>query len=123
MKIKLKIVIIIAVIYIITALFYLSTNAYSQSKYKILVDVEESRLYLFENNVVIKEYKCSRWQMEYPFTNRNMGNNSKGKMGRRLSDGSFMGINVPWGQFGIHGTLDNSSLGWASSHRVYKNGK
>ena len=27
-----------------------------------------------------------------------------------------MGLDVPWGSFGIHGTLDNSSLGWASSH-------
>ena len=26
------------------------------------------------------------------------------------------GLNVPWGQFGIHGTLDPSSVGWASSH-------
>ena len=27
-----------------------------------------------------------------------------------------MGLNVPWGQFGIHGTLDAYSVGWASSH-------
>lgn len=27
-----------------------------------------------------------------------------------------MGFNVPWGQFGIHGTLDPYSVGWASSH-------
>lgn len=27
-----------------------------------------------------------------------------------------MGLNVPWGQFGIHGTLDLYSVGWASSH-------
>ena len=27
-----------------------------------------------------------------------------------------MGLNVPWGQFGIHGTLDKYSLGWPSSH-------
>ncbi len=27
-----------------------------------------------------------------------------------------MGLNVPWGQFGIHGTLDTYSVGWASSH-------
>lgn len=26
------------------------------------------------------------------------------------------GLNVPWGQFGIHGTLELSSVGWASSH-------
>lgn len=27
-----------------------------------------------------------------------------------------MGFNVPWGEFGIHGTLEPDSLGWASSH-------
>lgn len=27
-----------------------------------------------------------------------------------------MGLNVPWGKFGIHGTQDPNSLGWASSH-------
>ncbi|MGN1301954.1 MAG: L,D-transpeptidase family protein [Clostridia bacterium] len=27
-----------------------------------------------------------------------------------------MGLNVPWGKFGIHGTLNPYSLGWASSH-------
>ena len=27
-----------------------------------------------------------------------------------------MGLSVPWGQFGIHGTLDPYSLGWSSSH-------
>ena len=27
-----------------------------------------------------------------------------------------MGLNVPWGKFGIHGTLDPYSVGWASSH-------
>ena len=37
-------------------------------------------------------------------------------MGRRFPDGSFLGLNVPWGEFGIHGTLDKYSLGWSSSH-------
>lgn len=27
-----------------------------------------------------------------------------------------MGLNVPWGQFGIHGTLNPETVGWASSH-------
>lgn len=26
------------------------------------------------------------------------------------------GLNVPWGNFGIHGTSDENSVGWASSH-------
>ena len=37
-------------------------------------------------------------------------------MGGGFSDGSFLGLNVPWGKFGIHGTQDPYSLGWASSH-------
>lgn len=28
----------------------------------------------------------------------------------------FMGINVPWGKYGIHGTNKPNSIGWASSH-------
>ena len=27
-----------------------------------------------------------------------------------------MGLNVPWGKFGIHGTQDPYSVGWSSSH-------
>lgn len=30
--------------------------------------------------------------------------------------GRWMGLNVPWGDFGIHGTIYPNSLGWASSH-------
>ena len=37
-------------------------------------------------------------------------------MGRRVSVGRWLGLNVPWGNFGIHGTLDPYSVGWASSH-------
>ena len=40
-------------------------------------------------------------------------------MGGGLPDGSFLGLNVPWGNFGIHGTLDPNSLGWSSSHRMH----
>ena len=33
-----------------------------------------------------------------------------------------MGLNVPWGQFGIHGTVYPNSLGWASSHGCIRMG-
>lgn len=36
--------------------------------------------------------------------------------GEKDLDGRWMGFNVPWGQFGIHGTLEKYSVGWASSH-------
>lgn len=38
------------------------------------------------------------------------------KNGEKDLDGYFMGLNVPWGDFGIHGTQDPYSLGWSSSH-------
>ena len=37
-------------------------------------------------------------------------------MGRRVWTVVGFGLNVPWGQFGIHGTLNEYSVGWASSH-------
>ena len=40
----------------------------TNSKYKILVDVEESRLYLFQDGELIKTYKCSggKWSTPSP---------------------------------------------------------
>ena len=40
----------------------------NRAKYEILVDVEESKLYLFENGELKKEYKCSggKWSTPSP---------------------------------------------------------
>jgi len=87
----------------------------TSSKYKILVDVEESRLYLFQDNELVKTYKCSggKWSTPSPIGTWTII--SKAKWGEGFG-GSWMGLNVPWGQFGIHGTLEQGSIGWASSH-------
>ena len=65
-----RILIIMAVILIITALLKLGMSVYANTnnKYKILVDVEDSKLYLFENNKLKKEYKCSggKWSTPSP---------------------------------------------------------
>jgi len=84
-------------------------------KYKILVDVEESKLYLFQDNELIKTYTCSggKWSTPSPIGTWTVI--SKAKWGEGFG-GSWMGLNVPWGQFGIHGTLEKGSIGWASSH-------
>ena len=38
----------------------------SSNTYKILVDVEDSKLFLFENNELIKTYKCSGGKVSTP---------------------------------------------------------
>ena len=62
----------------------IQTSSNSGNKYKILVDVEESKLYLFENGVMIKEYSCSGGKWSTPSPIRYMDYNFKGKMGRRI---------------------------------------
>ncbi len=37
----------------------IQVSSTSNNKYKILVDVEDSKLFLFENEELIKTYKCS----------------------------------------------------------------
>lgn len=45
-----------------------TTSSNNKQKYKILVDVEDSKLYLFENDELKKEYKCSggKWSTPSP---------------------------------------------------------
>ena len=83
--------------------------------YSIFVDVEESKLYLFENGELINTYKCSggKWSTPSPIGTWQITN--KALWGEGFG-GSWLGLNVPWGDFGIHGTLEPDSLGWASSH-------
>ena len=123
---KLKtIVMVLLVIVLITGFILISKNKVqyksiqtsnsNSNTYKILVDVEDSKLFLFENNKVIKIYKCSGGKQSTPSPIGTWEVTSKAKWGEGFG-GSWMGLNVPWGQFGIHGTLNKNSLGWASSH-------
>lgn len=46
----------------------IQTSKNNSNIYKILVDVEDSKLFLFENNELIKTYKCSggKWSTPSP---------------------------------------------------------
>lgn len=93
----------------------IQTGTTIDEEYSIFVDVEESKLYLFENGNLVNTYKCSggKWSTPSPIGTWRIIN--KAKWGEGFG-GSWMGLNVPWGDFGIHGTLEPDSLGWASSH-------
>jgi len=131
MKIKRKYKIIILAVILVFAIGYsiynpvenasIQTSA-KTSKYKIFVDVEESRLYLFQDGEVIKTYRCSggKWSTPSPIGTWTII--SKAKWGEGFG-GSWMGLNVPWGQFGIHGTLEKGSLRMGKFTWLYKNGE
>ena len=76
---KLKtIIIVLLVIFLIAGFILISKNKENYKSiqtsnnnsitYKILVDVEDSKLFLFENNELIKTYKCSggKWSTPSP---------------------------------------------------------
>ena len=44
----------------------IQTSNNNSSTYKILVDVEDSKLFLFEDNKIIKTYKCSGGKISTP---------------------------------------------------------
>lgn len=85
------------------------------SKYHILVDVEEPMMYILENGVCIATYECSGGKYSTPSPIGTWTIISKDTWGEGFG-GRWMGFNVPWGNFGIHGTTEMYSVGWNSSH-------
>ena len=94
-----------------------STNAESKKNLAILVDLTEERLYLInkEKNQIIKKYSIASGKVETPSpigTWKVIGMAKwSGGFGTR-----WIGLNVPWGTFGIHGTNKPGSIGSEASH-------
>lgn len=84
MNINKKIVITVCFTAICVYLTILAQNyvsAKSKDVYHILVDVETSKLYLFKNDVLEKEYKCAGGKQSTPSPIGTWTINSKGKWG------------------------------------------
>ena len=92
MNINKKIVITVCFTAICVYLTILAQNyvsAKSKDVYHILVDVETSKLYLFKNDVLEKEYKCAGGKQSTPSPIGTWTINSKGKWGEGVG-GSWM---------------------------------
>lgn len=81
---------------------------------KILIDISEKRLYLLNGNELIKKYAIASGRAGHPSP---LG--SWKVVDKRLMGGGFgtrwMGLNVPWGTYGIHGTNKPNSIGFDAS--------
>ena len=82
----------------------------------IWIDVHQKSLTLYEGTTVLRRYVIATGTRDTPspigtffITSRFAG--ELGGFGTR-----FLGLNVPWGQFGIHGTNKPSSIGSNASH-------
>lgn len=83
----------------------------------IFVDLIDQTLVLYDVNEEknIKKYVIAGGKYTTPSPLGTYRITFKAKWGEGFGT-HFMGINVPWGKYGIHGTDKPNSIGWASSH-------
>jgi hypothetical protein len=82
----------------------------------ILIELDRKRLTLYEGTEELKSYGISSgtWNTPSPIGTFRITNRFFTEMsgfGTR-----FLGLNVPWGQYGIHGTNKPGSIGQNASH-------
>lgn len=84
--------------------------------YEIDVDVDAKQLYLWRDGELIRRYTVATGKRDTPTPLGVFSINSRFH-GDMCGFGTcFLGLSVPWGQYGIHGTDKPSSIGTSASH-------
>ena len=93
-------------------------------QYRITINLSDRRLYLIQNNRIFKSYPVAIGKPASPtpkgtFKIVNVAVNPGGPFGVR-----WLGLDAPYGDYGIHGTNNPSSIGKSISNgciRMYNN--
>lgn len=72
--------------------------------YHIHINLEVKQMYVYKNGELIKNYPCSGGKPSTPSPEGTWKIINKGEWGEGFG-GAWMGFNVPWGKYGIHGTV------------------
>lgn len=88
-------------------------------RYAILIDIDDNTLYLLKNSKQFKIYSCASGAPQTPSPLGTFTIIQKSHWGEGFG-GYYMGLNCPWGTYGIHGTLFPDSVGQASSHGCFR---
>ncbi|MBP3647817.1 MAG: L,D-transpeptidase family protein [Clostridia bacterium] len=82
----------------------------------IWIDIHQKTLTLYEGTQVKKTYAIATgaWGTPTPIGTFRINSRFAGELGGFGT--RFLGLNVPWGQFGIHGTNKPGSIGSNASH-------
>ena len=85
-----------------------------ENDYLIYVEIEDKTMYLLKNGKCIKTYLIVSGKSGLPSPLGMWKIIEKSNWGEGFG-GSWMRINVPWGQYGIHGSLPGDAMGIADS--------
>lgn len=91
-----------------------------ESEYDILIDLTESMLYLFKEGELIKKYVVAQGKADSPSPIGVWEITSKARNWGTGFGTRWMGINVPWGIYGIHGTNKPYSIGQRASGGCFR---
>lgn len=84
-------------------------------EYVIFIEIEDKTLYLLDGNTCVKEYTIASGKSGYPSPLGCWTIVEKGDWGEGFG-GKWLGLDAPWGKYGIHGTREAGSIGTAASH-------
>ena len=82
----------------------------------ILIEVDRKRLTLYQGKEALHTYTVATGTRETPTPLGTYRINSRFASEMSGFGTRFLGINVPWGQFGMHGTNKPSTIGSNASH-------
>jgi len=100
--------------WLLLMLLFLPSQA--EEPFLIHVDVEQKRLTLFRGEELLRTYTVATgaWDTPTPVGVFTITHRFSGQM---CGFGTcFLGLNVPWGNYGIHGTNKPESIGYNASH-------
>ena len=101
---------------VILVLLLCCLSARADAPYAIHVDVDAKTLTLFQGNTLVKQYTIATgaWDTPTPLGVFIINSRFSGQMSGFGT--CFLGLNVPWGNYGIHGTNKPESIGSNASH-------
>ncbi len=114
-------------IFIMSIALFIAVNTYiikgsftrhaanNQQQFLILIHIDEKTLYLFENDKCIKKYPIASGKPGWPSPIGEWKIVEKSQWGKGFG-GRWLGLNVKWGNYGIHGTKNEASIGRSASH-------
>lgn len=89
---------------------------YEESKdYYIFIDIPQHTMSVFKQGEKIKQYSIATGTLDTPSPVGIWNIVTKSDWGEGFG-GQWMGLNVPWGKYGIHGTQKPYSIGHNASH-------
>lgn len=98
----------------------LSSSVQHESEYDIMIDLTESTLYLFRGNEMLKKFPVAQGKDNSPSPIGIWEITTKARNWGTGFGTRWMGINVPWGIYGIHGTNKPYSVGQRASGGCFR---